>query len=128
MKNVNKEDVEFEIAFYNGLIEKNPKFAEALIALGELYTTVGMYKEGLAVDEQLAQLKPDDPIVHYNLACSYSLMNEVDKALRSIKKAIHCGYCDYGHMESDSDLDNLRADKRFLKFLSKAKARDGQCE
>ena len=61
-----KEDIEFEITFYNGLIEKNPDFAEALIALGELYTSAGMYKEGLAVDEQLVQLKPDDPIILYS--------------------------------------------------------------
>lgn len=120
-KAYNKEDIEFEIAFYNGLIQKNPDFAEALIALGELYTMVGLYKEGLAVDERLSQLKPDDPIVLYNLGCSYSLLGEIDKAYRAVKKAIHCGYNDFKHLQNDGDLANLRKDRRFQQFLLRVK-------
>ena len=116
-----KEDVEFEITFYNGLIEKDPNFAAALIALGELYTNVGMYQEGLAVDEKLVQLKPDDPIILYNLGCSYSLLGFIDKAYRSVKKAVNCGYSDFEHLQQDEDLTNLREDRRFQKYLSRAK-------
>lgn len=120
-KDFKKEDIEFEITFYNGLIARNPDFAEALIALGELYTNVGMYKEGLAVDEKLVQLRPADPIVLYNLGCSYSLLGFVDKAYRSVKKAINCGYCDFEHLQQDDDLSNLRKDRRFQEYLSRAK-------
>ena len=116
-----KEDVDFEIMFYNGLLEKNPNFAEALIALGELYTNIGMYKEGLIVDEKLVQLRPSDPVVHYNLACSYSLMNDVDKAYRSVKKAINCGYSDFDHIRQDGDLSNLWKDQRFQEYLARIK-------
>jgi len=121
VKNLKKEDIEFEITFYNGLIEKQPNFAEALVALGELYTNVGMFKEGLAVDEQLVQLRPDDPIVLYNLACSYSLLEDIDKAYRSVKKAINCGYRDFVHMDQDDDLNNLREDRRFREYLVRLK-------
>ena len=94
-EDLNKDDVAFEIIFYNGLIQKNPNFIEALVALGDLYTKAGMYKEGLSVDEKLVQLKPNDPIVLYNLACSYSLLKDIDKALRAFKGAINCGYFDF---------------------------------
>ena len=123
-KDLNKEDIEFEITFYNGLIAKNPDFAEALIALGELYTNAGMYKEGLAVDEKLVQIKPDDPIVLYNLGCSYSLLGHIDKAYRSVKKAINCGYCDFKHLQQDDDLSNLREDRRFQRYLLRAKSKN----
>lgn len=123
-KKYSQEDVEFEIAFYNGLIAKNPDFAEALVALGELYTCIGMYKEGLAVDEKLAQLRPDDPIVLYNLACSYSLMRDIDKAYRTVKKAINCGYTDFKHMQKDEDLANLRKDRRFQQYLLRIKEKN----
>jgi len=116
-----KEDIEFEITFYNGLIEKNPDFAAALIALGELYTSMRMYKEGLAIDEKLVQLKPDDPTILYNLGCSYSLLGFIDKAYRSVKKAINCGYSDFEHLQQDEDLTNLRKDLRFQQYLSRAK-------
>lgn len=118
-----EEDSAFEIDFYKGLIKNSPNFIEALAALGDLHTKAGMYKEGLAVDEKLVQLKPKDPIVLYNLACSYSLLNEVDKAFRSFKKAINCGYYDFEHLEQDEDLSNLRKDRRFKEYLARAKAK-----
>jgi len=120
---LSKDDIDFEITFYNGLIAKNPKFAEALIALGDLYTKAGMYKEGLAVDEQLVQLRPNDPIVLYNLACSYSLLKKIDMAYRAFKKAINCGYSDFDYLERDDDLLNLRRDRRFQQFLTRVKNR-----
>lgn len=120
-KNLKKEDIDFEIAFYNGLIKKKPDFAEAYVALGELYTSAGMYKEGLAVDEQLVLLKPADPIAHYNLSCSYSLLEYIDKALFSFKRAVECGYSDFEHVDGDDDLENLRRDQRFQKFYIQIK-------
>ena len=120
-ENLKKDDVAFEIAFYNGLIEKNPDFVEALVALGDLYTRAGMYQEGLIIDEKLVQLKPDDPIVLYNLSCSYSLLSDIDKAFRAFKKAINCGYFDFEHLEQDDDLSNLRRDRRFQRYLSRVK-------
>lgn len=118
-----KEDIAFEIIFYNGLIEKNPNFVEAFVALGDLYTRAGMYQEGLSVDERLAQLRPDDPIILYNLACSYSLLNDIDKAFRAFKKAINCGYFDFDHLERDDDLANLRQDQRFRRYLARIKSK-----
>ena len=122
-EHLSKDEIEFEIAFFNGLIEKNQNFAEALVALGDLYTKAGMIKEGLAVDERLVQLRPSDPIALYNLGCSYSLMGDIDKALRSVKKAINCGYTDFYHMERDADLSNLRQDRRFQQYISRIKNR-----
>ena len=43
-------------------------------------------------------------VVHYNLACSYSLLGSVNKALKSLGKAIDLGYNDISHLENDSDL------------------------
>ncbi|MCK5179515.1 MAG: hypothetical protein KAR32_08285 [Candidatus Omnitrophica bacterium] len=121
LEDINQEDIAFEIAFYNGLIQKNPNFVEALAALGDLYTRAGLHKEGLAVDEKLIQLKPDDPVVLYNLACSYSLLKDIDKAFRAFKKAINCGYFDFEHLEQDDDLSNLRKDRRFKRYLARIK-------
>jgi tetratricopeptide (TPR) repeat protein len=116
-----QEDVNFEITFFNGLIEKNPNFVSALVALGDLYTKAGLYKEGLSVDEKLVQLKPEDPVILYNLSCSYSLLGDIDKAFRAFKKAINCGYYDFEHLEQDNDLSNLRKDQRFQRYLARVK-------
>jgi len=113
--------IDFEISFYEGVVQHSPDFVEALINLGDLYTKRGDYEKGLQVDERLYQLAPQDPVVLYNLACSYSLLNQIDKAYRTVKKAVHCGYNDIKFLESDQDLNNLRQDDRFKRFLERMK-------
>ncbi len=117
-------DVNFEINFFEGLLNKKPDFIEVLAALGDAYTRVGDYEKGLEIDERLVQLKPKDPVVLYNLTCSYSLVNEVDKAFRMIKKAIKYGYCDFEYMKRDRDLLNLKRDKRFQKYFERVQKRN----
>ena len=114
-----QDDIDFEIQFIEAVLQKNPNFVEALTALGDLYTKRGLYEKGLQIDERLSRLKPNDPIILYNLACSYSLVNDVDRSLETIKRAIGYGYDDIEHLERDSDLENLRGDNRFKEFLSK---------
>jgi len=107
-KKKRKKRTDFEIEFYKRLLVHKPDFIPALIALGDAYTRKGMYEEGLEIDKKLSQLRPEDPIVFYNLACSYSLLGDTQQALKCLKKAIVLGYDDFHYMEKDKDLKNLR--------------------
>ena len=118
-----KEDLNFEIQFYENILKRKPDFIQALMVLGDLYTKKGLHKNGLAVDEKLAKLRPYNPLVLYNLACSYSLLNEIPRAFETIQKAIECGYHDFGYLEQDPDLENLRADGRARQYLSDVKSK-----
>ena len=82
---------DFEIKFYEDILKKHPDFVNVLISLGDTYTRKGLHQEGLAVDKKLVSLKPDDPIVHYNLACSLSLTGQVKEALSELKRAVLLG-------------------------------------
>ena len=113
------EDLDFEISFYENLLKENPNFIDALIALGDAYTKRGRYKEGLNIDQRLVRLKPDDSFVHYNLACSYSLLKESNLCLEALEKAIHLGYRDFAFMEKDPDLEFIRKDPRYRELLSR---------
>ena len=115
------EDLDFQLNFYEGILKENPEFVEALIALGEIYTKKGLYEKGLTVDRKLARLRPDNPIVHYNLACSLSLSGNITSSFKAIKRAIDLGYDDFSFMDNDPDLSNLRSDERFAQFIDKAK-------
>jgi len=121
MKNRPKEDIDYEIAFLEGVVEKSQDFLQALSALGDLYTRKGLHEKGLEIDKRLSQLRYDDPIVFYNLACSYSLVNKVDRAFEAMKLAIENGYDDFVYLEKDRDLINLLNDNRFKKHLSRIK-------
>lgn len=119
-----KEDTEFEIGFYEKIIADTPHFIEALAALGDLYTKAGYWQKGLDVDVRLSGLKPDDPVISYNLACSYALLNQTRAALNALSKAIELGYDDFRHLRSDRDLENLLKDahvQAFIKQLEKKK-------
>ncbi len=116
-----KTDDEFEIWFLEGILESYPAYVEGLMFLGNLYTADGMYEKGLRVDVKLSKLKPCDSVVHYNLACSYSLLGSVNKALKSLGNAIDLGYDDIKHLENDSDLDGLRDEAGYEMLVSKLK-------
>ncbi len=107
------EDIQFEIGFFQGIVRRDPKHIEALQILGDAYTKTGQWERGLKVDERLARLCPTNPVVFFNLACSYSLLNRLDAGLAALTKAIALGYADAEWLAQDPDLANLRADGRF---------------
>jgi len=102
------EQLEFEIAFYERLLETYPDFPEALSALGEAYTRRGWHEKGLAVDLKLIQLRKSDPVVWYNLACSYALLKRSDDSFEALRHAISLGYDDFDYLLKDPDLEALR--------------------
>lgn len=112
-----REDLDFEISFYERLLEKQPNYVDALISLAEVYTQKGLYEKGLEADERLARLCPEDPTVHYNLACSRALLGEKEKAIDTLKTAILLGYDDLSHMKKDPDLKSLYHDPEFLRLI-----------
>jgi tetratricopeptide (TPR) repeat protein len=117
-KAATKEDLDFEIKFFEGIANHDPDFIEALQILGDAYTKTGQWEKGLKIDERLARLCPDNSLVFYNLACSYSLLKQVEEALGALRQAVKLGYSDARWLTKDPDLDNLRRDDRFEKIRS----------
>ena len=56
---------------------------------------------------------------YYNVACCESLMKRKKAAVDAFEKAIQYGYYDYAHAQKDTDLDNVRDDKRFQKAMER---------
>ena len=59
--------------------------------------------------------------IYYNLSCIYSLLDNKISAINSLKKAIDAGYNNYGHVQHDTDLDNIRKEKEFIVLNNKLK-------
>jgi tetratricopeptide (TPR) repeat protein len=115
-------DLDIEIGFLEGVIRRDPEFLEALQVLGDDYTRRGRFAEGLRVDEQLAKLRPEDSLVHYNLACSYALTDRFDEAAGALDRALDLGYRDFKWLSKDPDLTKLREHPLFKKIRAKVKA------
>lgn len=107
------QGLDFEIEFFERLLAQKDNFVEVMGPLAEAYTKKGLYSKGLALDIKLSEIKPNDPIVLYNLSCSYSLMKMIDESLNALERAIICGYRDFRFMDNDRDLNNLKKDSRY---------------
>lgn len=114
-----QRDLDVEIGFIEGVVRRDPRYVEALQILGDDYTRRGRYGEGLKIDEQLAQIRPDDSLVLYNLACSYSLTGRVPEALAALEKALSLGYRDFKWLAADPDLRNVRRHPHYQKIRAK---------
>jgi tetratricopeptide (TPR) repeat protein len=117
-----KRDLETEIGFMEGIVLRDPAYVEALQILGDDYTKDGRFADGLRVDEQLAGLRPQDALIQYNLACSYSLVKSYQNAADAIERAIDLGYHDFGWLSRDPDLRSFRRTTHFKRVRAKIEA------
>jgi len=69
--------------------------------------------------QRIIELSPHDKIALYNLACTESLLGNVDEALENLDKAIDAGYSDIDHMKFDSDFNNIRNTEAFKNLEKK---------
>ena len=121
-----QRDLDVKIEFMAGIVRRDPDYVEALQLLGDHYTQRGRYQEGLQVDERLARLEPQNPLVFYNLACSYSLTDQFDCAVLALERALQLGYRDFNWLAKDPDLKKLRAQPAFRELREKIRALKGK--
>lgn len=112
-----QSQLDFELDFFGGILERHADYVDVLRVMGNNLTLKGRYAQGLQVDKRLVELRPTDPLSHYNLACSYALSNRCDQALTVLRQAVELGYRDFRFMREDHDLDAVRNDPRFRQLL-----------
>jgi tetratricopeptide (TPR) repeat protein len=111
-----QRDLDVQIGFIEGLLRRDPGYVDALQLLGDNYTRRGRYADGLQVDERLARLEPRNPLVLYNLACSYALTGQFERGLTTLARALRHGYRDFNWLRRDPDLRKLRRHPGFTKI------------
>jgi tetratricopeptide (TPR) repeat protein len=109
--------LDFELGFFTRILELSDSYVDVLRAHGNNLTLKGRISDGLDIDRRLIQLRPTDPLAHYNLACSYSLLKKPELALKTLRKAVELGYRDFRYMREDRDLDAIRHDPRFRQLI-----------
>jgi len=117
-----QRDLDTKIEFMAGLVRRDPDYVDALQLLGDHYTQRGLFNEGLKVDERLARLEPENPLVFYNLACSYSLTDQFERAALALEKALQLGYRDFTWLAKDPDLKKLRTQPVYQDLREKIRA------
>ena len=114
-----QQSLDVKIDFMQGLVRRDPNYVEALQLLGDHFTQRGDFEDGLKVDEHLSELEPRNPLVFYNLACSYSLTDQFDRAVAALEQALDLGYTDFKWLAKDPDLKKFRSHEHFKRIEDK---------
>jgi tetratricopeptide (TPR) repeat protein len=114
-----KRDLDIEIGFLEGVVQRDPGYVDALQLLGDDYTRRGKFVSGLNIDQKLSGLRPRDPLVFYNLACSLCLTENFEEAADALEQAIDLGYRDFKWLAEDPDLQDLRKQPVYRRIRAK---------
>lgn len=112
------KDLEFEMEFCRSILRRDAENAETIEMLAGYCTKAGRLDEGLELDRRFVELRPDNAIGHYNLACSLALKNRHDDAITTLRAAFEKGYRDFGWMMNDADLKSLHDNPAFSALLA----------
>ena len=113
------DDLSFEILFFENLSRRDPKDVRVLEVLAHHYTKNGRIADGLRIDRRIVRHDPENPLAHYNLACSLALKKRKKEAVESLRDAVERGYGDIDWMLRDDDLASLREYTPFLQLVKR---------
>ena len=75
------------------------------------------YDKSIETYRKYLELKPNDEIALYNLACAYSLAGKKAEAVEYLRKSVEAGYSNFDHIKRDTDLDNIREEEGYKKLF-----------
>ena len=96
------------------VVDAEPQRLEAWLGLGWCFKRLGRLPKAIKVLEQGLTAAPDQPILHYNLACYLSLGGDVQAAIEHLTKAISIDKRFRDLTQIEPDFDPIRSDPRFL--------------
>lgn len=107
----NNKKLDSAVIYFTQSIMKEPS-SKAYFELGNVHMDQKKYEEALNSYKMAEQLgyQPFSKIL-YNKACIYSLQKNTDLSAQYLEYALQAGYTNVAHMQSDSDLENLRSNK-----------------
>ncbi len=98
-------------------LEMNPHDSRALIIGASQLCFVGEQEKGVEFAERALGKDDNEPNLLYNAACFYAVQGDTDRSLELLARAFELGYGNRAWVETDSDLDSLRADHHFIALL-----------
>lgn len=120
--------LELQVGFLQGLLKRDSGYIEALEELADLQMQLGRVEEVVGLDERLKALRPSDPEVRYNLACSLTLSRKFEQAAAELSSALELGFNDVHSLQSDPDLADLRAHPAFRPIRARLRGLKGSAE
>lgn len=75
--------------------------------------TDNCYEEAIRLTHIALEVSPEDPVLHYNLACFYSLSHKTKESLYYLEEALKKGFKSRSEILTERDLEHVRATREF---------------
>jgi TolB-like protein/Flp pilus assembly protein TadD len=91
----------------------DPHDARALQLGASTAAAIGSAGLARSLAERALRAHPDDIGTAYNMACTYAVLGDIDRAIELLERAVRNGWASPSWLAQDPDFDSLRADPRF---------------
>jgi tetratricopeptide (TPR) repeat protein len=102
------------------LFERVRQIDPFYVRSAELYSAIIIKTDDLSraikLNRKLLDSLPDNPTIRFNLACSYALNNQPEKAMYHLIVLARYDWPDLAHYMIDPDLNSLHQDERFVEM------------
>ena len=106
------------ITHFSNAVDAKPDNWDARVNLGIALWGLGRKAEAIEQYKQVLNNDPGyNPSLDYNIACYYSLEGQTRQGMEWLKKAIDHGHNNWGLIQKDPDLQNLRKLPEFFELL-----------
>ena len=108
------------IQLYEAFLRDEPNNGRGWFNLGYALHYSSEHARAIQSFERAIQLGFRTPTSMYNVACGYAMMGRRDEAFEWLNKSVAAGFEISNYVNGDRDLDSLRSDARFKRFLNMA--------
>ena len=108
---------------YESFLRTAPTNGRGWFNLGYALHYSSEHAKAIEAFKQAIQFGYRKPTAMYNIACANAMMGQKDAAFEWLDKSADAGFDIGGHIRGDSDLDSLRSDPRFERFVNLAEYR-----
>jgi serine/threonine protein kinase/Tfp pilus assembly protein PilF len=101
------------LSLMEGSLELNPDDARAANLAAGVFASLGEEEPALKYAERSLAIDPEDPMLLYNVACTYSSLGRIDQAISCLERAVEKGFGHREWIDNDPDLAPLRDNPRY---------------
>jgi hypothetical protein len=101
---------------FTQLVRDNPYAGDLAAAFGQALHGAGRDDEAIRAMKTAAELGWTPSANYYNIACVLALRGDKDQAIEWLRKSLDAGFAEQETLLTDSDMDPLRGDPRFVEL------------
>ena len=105
---------------YEAFLKDHVDNGRAWFNLGYALHYSSEHAKAIEAFERAIQFDYKPPTSMYNIACANSMMGRKDAAFEWLGKSVNAGFDLESYVQGDRDLDNLRSDPRFVRFIERS--------